>query len=105
MGFTPRTVYVITCDGCAAVYRMPDLESDDDDFELELTDQHLDPAVARQMTADGWIAGGRHYCPRCADGVGHALVERLETEITHEPLFDLTDLDQARPSRDEETDH
>lgn len=87
--FAPRTVYVLACDRCGAVYRLPDIDDDNDDYELQLTQEHLDPALVRRIEEDGWVAGHRHHCAPCARAIGDALIERLAIEATHEPLFDL----------------
>lgn len=89
--FTPRTVYVLACDRCGAVYRLPDYDNDVD-YELQLAEEHLDPCLIRRIEADGWVAGRRHHCTSCAKDIGDALIERLDIEATHEPLFDLSDL-------------
>ncbi|NUK54949.1 hypothetical protein HRW14_32805 [Streptomyces lunaelactis] len=86
MTLLPRTVYVVSCDGCGLTYYAAGPE---DDYELTLSSSELDPAWARQMTAEGWIATARHLCPTCATARGDAAIERLELEHTHPPLFDL----------------
>ncbi|MFJ2007930.1 hypothetical protein [Streptomyces chartreusis] len=88
---TPRTVYVVACDRCGAVCRLPDHDNDGD-YELQLPDEHLDPALGQAIEEQDWVIGCRHYCPTCAKDIGDALTERLAIEATHEPLFDLTDL-------------
>ncbi|MFI6658078.1 hypothetical protein ACIBL8_21445 [Streptomyces sp. NPDC050523] len=101
--FLARTVYVLACDGCGDVCRLPDLNDDhDSDYELQLTEPQLEPALARHIEARGWITGSRHHCTACAKRRGDLLMERLDLEATHEPLFELTDLSDPA-DRDQET--
>ncbi|MFC7261512.1 hypothetical protein [Streptomyces lutosisoli] len=99
--FTPRTVYVLACDRCGAVYRLPD-DDTELDYELQLPEEQLDPALVRRIEADGWVTGCRHLCPSCAKDIGDALIERLGIESTHEPLFNLSDLPSS-PDHDKES--
>lgn len=101
--FLARTLYAVACDGCGDVCRLPDLDDDSDsDYELHLTEPQLEPSLLRHIEAQGWIAGSRHHCPACAKKRGALLMERLELEATHEPLFELTDLPDPA-DRDQET--
>ncbi|MBT2439788.1 hypothetical protein J7E93_06565 [Streptomyces sp. ISL-36] len=102
MSLLPRTVYVVGCDNCGATYcaQGPD---EDSDFELTLPTPQLDPAWARRMTSEGWIATTRHLCPECVTARGNAFVERLELERTKSPSS--TSPSPAPPSAKEPTRH
>lgn len=101
--FLARTLYVLVCDGCGAVCRLPDLNDDhDSDYELQLPEPQLTDALVRHIEAQGWINGSRHHCTACANKRGDLLMERLALEATHEPLFELTDLPDPA-DRDQET--
>ncbi|GAA3372247.1 hypothetical protein GCM10017744_102990 [Streptomyces antimycoticus] len=86
MSLVPRTVYVVGCDSCGATFHA---QGPDEDYELTLPTQQLDPAWAEDMVSRGWIVTSRHLCPFCVQARGDAFIERLELEHTHLPLFDL----------------
>ncbi|MDH2394104.1 hypothetical protein QCN29_36305 [Streptomyces sp. HNM0663] len=60
--------------------------------------RQLDPAGARRMTSEGWIATTRHLRPKCVTARGNAFVERLEFERTNAPSWtsSSTDLPHAK---------
>ncbi|MBL1086823.1 hypothetical protein JK359_33500 [Streptomyces actinomycinicus] len=99
--YLARTLYALACDSCGAVCRLPD-EDAENDYELHLPEEQLDPALARYIEAQGWILGSRHHCAACANKRGDLLMERLDLEATHEPLFELTDL-PSPADRDQES--
>ncbi|CAM5678591.1 hypothetical protein SANTM175S_02375 [Streptomyces antimycoticus] len=70
MSLVPRTVYVVGCDSCGATFHAQGL---DEDYELTLPTQQLDPAWAEDMVSRGWIVTSRHLCPPLRAGEGRRL--------------------------------
>lgn len=90
MSFRPVTVYAIACDAsdCDRTYQYLDLD-DDREYETHLLAPVMGDGLRRLMSGDGWLVGSRDLCPEHAQAAGDAAVERLEIEVTHEPLFDV----------------
>ncbi|EPH46893.1 hypothetical protein ABT390_33875 [Streptomyces aurantiacus] len=101
MSFLPRTVYAVSCDSCGATYHAQDQDDLGSDYELTLESAQLDAGTARCMTTEGWIITTRHLCPVCVQARSDAVTERLETELTHTPLFEFP---IHRPAPPEGTD-
>ncbi|MYW06049.1 hypothetical protein [Streptomyces sp. SID3343] len=88
MSLKPRTFFTIACDGrgCGALYEQATPDGDVDCLLLESA--AASAAWVPTLLADDWLASThRHLCPPCAKRAALQVVERLEIEITHDPLF------------------
>ncbi|MGW1949932.1 hypothetical protein ACWCRC_37205 [Streptomyces sp. NPDC001940] len=90
MSFRPITVYAVACDasGCTQTVHFYDYDADEQ-YEMRLDAPELSARTQREITQQGWIVSGRTLCPDDAKTATDTAVERLEIELTHEPLFDM----------------
>ncbi|MCT2591105.1 hypothetical protein LHJ74_14505 [Streptomyces sp. N2-109] len=88
VSYQPVTVYAIRCDqhdcGTTGHCYDPDAEQH---YELHLDQPEMGGGTRRWLTSEGWLLGVRDLCPAHATAAAVAAVERLEIEMTHEPLF------------------
>ncbi|MBB4931815.1 hypothetical protein F4561_002635 [Lipingzhangella halophila] len=90
MSWHPRTFYALACDQCETVLPSPDPAIADADGEALFTQPHLSAGVRSYLESEGWmVTGDRALCPTDARTAETRLMERLEIETTHDPLFDL----------------
>ncbi|MFD8771359.1 hypothetical protein [Streptomyces sp. NPDC059916] len=90
MGFRPITVYVVACDarGCTRTVDFYDYDADQQ-YEMRLDAPEMSARTRREITELGWFVSGRVLCPADAREATETAVERMEIELTHEPLFDM----------------
>ncbi|GAA1887649.1 hypothetical protein GCM10009837_06750 [Streptomyces durmitorensis] len=90
MTFRPITVYVVACDarGCTQTVQFYDYDADRH-YELQLDAPEMSAGLRREIAEQGWIVSGRLLCPDDAKAATETAVERIEIELTHEPLFDI----------------
>jgi len=90
MGFRPLTVYAVACDarGCDRTVRLYDYDTDKH-YQLQLDKPEMSVGLRREIAEQGWIVSGRVLCPDDAKAATDTAVERLEIELTHEPLFGM----------------
>ncbi|MCX5529005.1 hypothetical protein OG785_45230 [Streptomyces sp. NBC_00006] len=95
MSFRPVTVYAVACEarGCDRTVRLYDYDADEK-YELRLDKPEMSAGLRREIAEQGWIVAARTLCPDDAKAATETAVERMEIELTHEPLFDMQD-DQA----------
>lgn len=96
MGYRPITVYAVACDarGCTRTVDFYDYDADQQ-YEMRLDKPEMTTRTRREIAELGWIVSGRVLCPADAREATNTAVDRMEIELTHEPLFDLQQ-DDAR---------
>jgi hypothetical protein len=94
MSYRPITVYAVACDarGCDRTVHLYDYDSDDQ-YEMRLDKPEMSAGIRREIAQRGWIVSGRVLCPDDAQAATDIAVERMEIELTHEPLFDMEQSD------------
>lgn len=90
MSFRPVTVYAVACEarGCDRTVQFYDYDADKH-YELQLDQPEMSAGLRREIADQGWIVSGRVLCPADAKSATDTAVERMEIELTHEPLFNI----------------
>lgn len=90
MGYRPITVYAVACDasGCTRTVHFYDYDADAE-YEMRLDTPEMSARTRLEITAQGWFMSGRVLCPDDARAATNTAVDRMEIELTHEPLFDI----------------
>ena len=99
MGFRPITVYVVECDvrGCTRTVDFYDYDADRN-FEMRLDAPELSARTRREIAELGWFVSGRVLCPSDARHATDVAMERIEVELTHDPLFETQQADATEES-------
>jgi len=94
MSYRPITVYAVACDarGCDRTVEFYDYDADQQ-YQMRLDKPEMSAGIRREIAEQGWIISGRTLCPDDAQTATDTAMERMEIELTHEPLFDIQQSD------------